>query len=71
MATVPGIDVSYWDSGIDWPKVRATGQWTDFVTDELGTLDIARAGKYTLTVKANTMPGYAVMNLKAVTLNAM
>jgi GH25 family lysozyme M1 (1,4-beta-N-acetylmuramidase) len=26
MATVPGIDVSYWDAGIDWPKVRATGQ---------------------------------------------
>ncbi len=25
MATVPGIDVSYWNSGIDWPKVRATG----------------------------------------------
>ena len=26
MATVPGIDVSYWNSGIDWPKVRAAGQ---------------------------------------------
>lgn len=26
MSTVPGIDVSYWDSGIDWPKARATGQ---------------------------------------------
>ncbi len=26
MATVPGIDVSYWDAGIDWPRVRATGQ---------------------------------------------
>lgn len=26
MAAVPGIDVSYWNSGIDWPKVRATGQ---------------------------------------------
>jgi GH25 family lysozyme M1 (1,4-beta-N-acetylmuramidase) len=26
MATVPGVDVSYWDAGIDWPKVRATGQ---------------------------------------------
>lgn len=26
MAIVPGIDVSYWDAGIDWPKVRATGQ---------------------------------------------
>ena len=31
MATVPGIDVSYWDSGIDWPKVRATGQRFVFV----------------------------------------
>lgn len=26
MPIVSGIDVSYWDSGIDWPKVRATGQ---------------------------------------------
>ena len=26
MTTVPGIDVSYWDGSIDWPKVRATGQ---------------------------------------------
>jgi lysozyme len=26
MPTVPGVDVAYWDSGIDWPKVRATGQ---------------------------------------------
>ena len=26
MPPVSGIDVSYWDSGIDWPKVRATGQ---------------------------------------------
>jgi GH25 family lysozyme M1 (1,4-beta-N-acetylmuramidase) len=26
MATVPGIDVSFWNAGIDWPKVRATGQ---------------------------------------------
>ncbi|HEX2696404.1 MAG TPA: GH25 family lysozyme [Anaerolineales bacterium] len=26
MPTTPGIDVSYWQAGIDWPKVRATGQ---------------------------------------------
>jgi lysozyme len=26
MTTVPGIDVSYWNAGIDWPKVRASGQ---------------------------------------------
>jgi len=31
MATVPGIDVSFWDAGIDWPKVRATGQRYVFV----------------------------------------
>jgi len=31
MAAVPGIDVSYWNSGIDWSKVRATGQRFVFV----------------------------------------
>ncbi len=31
MTTVPGIDVSYWQAGIDWPKVRATGQRFAFV----------------------------------------
>ncbi|HEY2982348.1 MAG TPA: GH25 family lysozyme [Anaerolineales bacterium] len=31
MPTSPGIDVSYWDAGIDWPKVRATGQRFVFI----------------------------------------
>ncbi len=31
MTTIPGLDVSYWKSGIDWPKVRATGQRFVFV----------------------------------------
>ena len=31
MATVPGIDVSYWNAGIDWPKVRAAGQRYAFI----------------------------------------
>lgn len=31
MATVPGIDVSYWNAGIDWPKVRAAGQRFTFI----------------------------------------
>jgi GH25 family lysozyme M1 (1,4-beta-N-acetylmuramidase) len=30
MATVPGIDVSYWNAGIDWPKVRAAGHRFSF-----------------------------------------
>ncbi len=37
MATVPGIDVSYWDAGIDWPKVRAAGQRFVFVKATEGT----------------------------------
>jgi GH25 family lysozyme M1 (1,4-beta-N-acetylmuramidase) len=37
MATVPGIDVSYWNSGIDWPKVRATGQRFVFAKATEGT----------------------------------
>jgi len=49
-------------------KVRETGDWTTFVTDELGVVEIPNAGQYTLTVKPRTMPGYAVMNLKAITL---
>jgi lysozyme len=31
MATVPGIDVSYWNAGIDWHKVYAAGQRFVFV----------------------------------------
>jgi len=31
MSTVPGIDVSYWQTGVDWPKVSATGQRLCFV----------------------------------------
>jgi lysozyme len=31
MATVPGMDISYWNAGIDWPKVRAAGQRFVFV----------------------------------------
>ncbi len=31
MTTIPGIDVSYWKAGIDWPKVRTTGQVFVFV----------------------------------------
>ncbi len=31
MPTVPGIDVSYWQSGIDWPKVRAAGMRFVFI----------------------------------------
>ncbi len=31
MPVVPGIDVSYWQAGIDWPKVRAAGMRFVFI----------------------------------------
>ena len=49
-------------------KVEATGGWTDFKTVRLGTLDIFGAGTVTVSVKPQTKPNLAVMNLKAVTL---
>jgi len=49
-------------------KVEPTGSWTTFATLKLGTIDLAKAGKHTLTVKATKKPRMAVMNLRAVTL---
>ena len=49
-------------------KVEATGAWNKFVTRKLGTLRLPGSGRYTFTVKADTMPRGAVMNLKSVVL---
>ena len=48
--------------------VAATGSWTQFATVKLGTLQIANAGKHTLTVKATKKPKLAVMNLRTLVL---
>jgi len=49
-------------------KVEPTGAWNKFVTRKLGIVEIAQAGRQTLSVKADDMPHGAVMNLKAVKL---
>jgi len=49
-------------------KVEDTGSWTAFKTQILGTLSIDKAGKYTLSIKAVSKPGMAVMNLKSIVL---
>ena len=49
-------------------KVGDTGSWTAFKTENLGTLSIDKAGKYTLSVKAVSKPGEAVMNLRSIVL---
>ena len=49
-------------------KVKDTGSWTNFVAEKLGTVKITKPGTYNLSVKPETMPSGAVMNLKSVTL---
>jgi alpha-L-fucosidase len=46
--------------------VESTGAWNKFETRKLGTIHLGKAGRNTLTVKAETMPHGAVMNLKSV-----
>jgi alpha-L-fucosidase len=49
-------------------KTAATGGWSTFAPVKLGTVKIEKAGKVTLTVKAKSKPGLAVMNLRSVEL---
>jgi alpha-L-fucosidase len=49
-------------------KVKDTGGWTNFITEELGTIKITKPGSYNLSVKPKAMPRGAVMNLKLVSL---
>jgi alpha-L-fucosidase len=49
-------------------EVEATGAWTTFVSRNLGVLTIPAAGPATLSVKPDSMPRGAVMNLKAIRL---
>ena len=50
--------------------VHKTGGWTDFVTEEIGTLTIARRGRYLLSVepRRKRSRGAPLMNLQAVRL---
>jgi alpha-L-fucosidase len=56
--------------GNEWVtgRVETTGSWTEFRTDDLGTVEIPEAGDYRLAVKPLVMPRYAVMNLQSVRL---
>ena len=49
-------------------KVEETGSWTAFKTEKLGSLAIDKPGKVTLSVKATSKPGLAVMNLRSIVL---
>ena len=48
--------------------VKDTGGFQVFEARDVGTLKIEKAGRYTLTVKAKTKPGPAVMDLRQIVL---
>jgi alpha-L-fucosidase len=48
--------------------VPATKEWADFVTRDLGEIEMTRPGRTRLTVAAQDMPHGAVMNLRSVRL---
>lgn len=47
--------------------VQDTGGFQNFVAREIGTIKLAKPGRYTLSVKPKTKPGVAVMDLRQVT----
>jgi arylsulfatase A len=48
--------------------VKDTGGFQNFEAREVGTLEIKKAGGHTLSVKAKTKPGVAVMDLRQIVL---
>jgi arylsulfatase A len=48
--------------------VEDTGHFQNFKARTVGTVKLDKAGRYTLTVKAKSKPGVAVMDLRSVTL---
>jgi arylsulfatase A len=51
-------------------KVEETGHFQRFVPRTIGTVRLAEAGRFTLSVRARTKPGPAVMDLRRVVLRA-
>ena len=49
-------------------KVVETGGFQNFITREIGILQIDKPGVHTLSVRPKTKPGLAVMDLRSVTL---
>jgi arylsulfatase A len=49
-------------------KVKETGGFQNFEAREVGMFNLEKAGQYTLTVKAKTKPGAAVMDLRQIVM---
>ena len=59
-ASAPGAALTF--------TVKDTGGFQNFEAREVGTVKLEKAGRYTLSVKAKTKPGVAVMDLRQIVL---
>jgi hypothetical protein len=49
-------------------KVEETGSWTTFVSQRIGAIEVARAGRYSLTLRPTRQVGGGIMNLQSLIL---
>ncbi|MFM9114833.1 MAG: N-acetylgalactosamine 6-sulfate sulfatase (GALNS), partial [Planctomycetota bacterium] len=62
------VDWSIGDQTVSM-TVQETGGFQNFVPRRIGTLKFTQPGRYTLTVKPQTKPGPAVMDVRQVVLH--
>jgi hypothetical protein len=61
------VELAVGDEKVNF-TVKETGGFQKFEARDVGTLKIEKAGRHTLTVKAKTKPGPAVMDLQQIVL---
>ena len=49
-------------------RIKGTGSWTSFIQKEIGEINLAEQDTYKLSVRVESMPKSAVMNLKSIVL---
>jgi arylsulfatase A-like enzyme len=68
-ASAPGVSPGTSAPGVSLTfTVKDTGGFQNFEPRAVGTLKVEKAGRHTLTVRAKTKPGVAVMDLRQITL---
>jgi hypothetical protein len=61
------VELSFGDQSVTF-TVKDTGGFQNFETREVGTVKLAKPGRYRVAVKAKTKPGVAVMDLRQIVL---
>ena len=64
------VELAFGDEKLTF-TVKDTGGFQNFEARDIGTVKLAKAGMHTVTVKAKTKPGVAVMDLRQIVLKPM